>query len=214
MGKSNYDAMRDAMEPEFLKYDQDRMINRFGLTHDREYLYIRFVGMKYRVNRFSGKVEACLRAEEGYVHADYNVSMTIFDVLCCARSGCCLSGRYVPVNSVKNVVQSASLGSGLFEKEGKFFTNKRELLREACEKLGGVPWGNGDVSYEIPLFDFLPVVLQFWDADDEFDAVLKVMWDENILTYMHYETTYFAAAHLLSRLMTLCGQKGDGVWTL
>lgn len=214
MGKSNYDAMRDAMEPEFLKYDQDRMINRFGLIHDREYLYIRFVGTKYRVNRFSGRVEACLQSEEGYLHADYNVSMTIFDVLCRAESGCCLSGRYVPVNSLKNVVQSASLGSGLFEKEGKFFTNKRELLREACEKLGGVPWGNGDVSYEIPLFDFLPVVLQFWDADDEFDAVLKVMWDENILTYMHYETTYFAAAHLLSRLMTLCGQKGDGVWTL
>lgn len=214
MGKSNYDAMRNAMEAEFLKYDQDRMINRFGLIHDREYLYIRFVGTKYRVNRFSGRVEACLRSEEGYAHADYNVSMTIFDVLCCAKSGCCLSGRYVPVNSLKNVVQSASLGSGLFENEGKFFTNKRELLREACEKLGGVPWGNGDVSYEIPLFDFLPVVLQFWDADDEFDAVLKLMWDENILIYMHYETTYFAAAHLLSRLMTLCGQKGDGVWTL
>ena len=167
MGRSNYDAMRDAMEQEFLKYDQSRMIDRFGLVNDREYLYIRFVGTEYRVNRFSGRVEACRKPEGGYVHADYNVSMTIFDVLCCARSGCCLSGRYVPVNSVKNVVQSASLGSGLFEKEGKFFTNKRHLLRAACEKLGGIPWESGDVSYEIPLFDFLPVVLQFWDADDE-----------------------------------------------
>ena len=204
MGRSNYDAMRDAMEQEFLKYDQSRMIDRFGLVNDREYLYIRFVGTEYRVNRFSGRVEACRKPEGGYVHADYNVSMTIFDVLCCARSGCCLSGRYVPVNSVKNVVQSASLGSGLFEKEGKFFTNKRHLLRAACEKLGGIPWERGDVSYEIPLFDFLPVVLQFWDADDEFDAVLKLMWDENILTYMHYETTYFAASHLFSRLMALC----------
>lgn len=204
MGRSNYDAMRDAMEQEFLKYDQSRMIDRFGLVNDREYLYIRFVGTEYRVNCFSGRVEACRKPEGGYVHADYNVSMTIFDVLCCARSGCCLSGRYVPVNSMKNVVQSASLGSGLFEKEGKFFTNKRHLLRAACEKLGGIPWESGDVSYEIPLFDFLPVVLQFWDADDEFDAVLKLMWDENILTYMHYETTYFAASHLFSRLMALC----------
>ena len=44
------------------------------------------------------------------------------------------------------------------------------------------------------------MILQFWDADEEFEAVLKIMWDENILDYMHYETTYFAASHLLSRL--------------
>ena len=63
----------------------------------------------------------------------------------------------------------------------------------------------GDVSYKIPLFDFLPVILQFWDADEEFDSVLKFMWNENILDYMHYETTFFAASHLLSRLTELAG---------
>ena len=36
MGRSNYDAMRDAMEQEFLKYDQSRMIDRFGLVNDRD----------------------------------------------------------------------------------------------------------------------------------------------------------------------------------
>ena len=48
---------------------------------------------------------------------------------------------------------------------------------DACERLGGSPGKVGDVSYTIPLFDFFPVMLQFWDGDDEFGPVLKIMWD-------------------------------------
>ena len=58
----------------------------------------------------------------------------------------------------------------------------------------------GDVSSLIPLFDFMPVMVQFWDADEEFDAVLKIMWDRNTLDFMHFETTFYAAGHLLRRL--------------
>ena len=57
---------------------------------------------------------------------------------------------------------------------------------------------------------FLPVVLQFWDADEEFDAVLKLMWDEHILDYMHYETTYFAAVHLLERVVEEIKREQEG----
>ena len=53
------------------------------------------------------------------------------------------------------------------------------------------------------MFDFLPVTLQFWDADDEFDAVLKIMWDRRTLDFMRYETTYYAAGRLLERLEEL-----------
>ena len=41
---SNYDRMRDAMEREFLRYDQARMIDKFSLAHDPSYLYLNFVG--------------------------------------------------------------------------------------------------------------------------------------------------------------------------
>ena len=58
----------------------------------------------------------------------------------------------------------------------------------------------GDVSYLLPLFFFIPVIHQLWDADDEFDAALKIMWDTNTLDFMHFETTFYAANHLLKRL--------------
>ena len=56
------------------------------------------------------------------------------------------------------------------------------------------------MSSIIPVFDFLPAMLQFWDADEEFDAVLKFMWDYNTTAFMHFETMAFATMHLIDRL--------------
>ena len=201
---SNYDLMRDAMELEFLKYDQQQMIDKFGLDHDAQYLYIRFVGEDHRIGRSTGMVEAYCEKTDSYSHADYNVSMTIFDVLCYSKPHCCLSGEYASINNLKSLVQIAGSGGNMFARETQFLAGKCDRLRAACETLGGSPQAVGDVAYVLPLFPFLPVVLQFWDADEEFDAVLKIMWDENILDYMHYESTYFATAHLFARLKALC----------
>ena len=201
---NNYLRMRDAMEREFLRYPQERMIRQFRLAHDREFLYLNFAGLPYRIHRASGRVSPAGGPERGG-HADYNVSMTIFDVLCCASPGCRLAGRFEPIHSVKGVPRTAAVGSGLFAEAAGYFAGRCAELRDACEQLGGTPSdAAGDVSYRLPRFEFLPVILQFWDADEEFPAGLKWMWDENILDFMHFETTFFAANHLLERLKRLC----------
>ncbi len=51
-------------------------------------------------------------------------------------------------------------------------------------------------------------MLQFWDGDDEFGPVLKIMWDRRTLAFMRYETTYYAAGHLLERLREMMGTEG------
>lgn len=121
---SNYDMMRDRMELEFIKYDQLEMIRKFSLQYDKDYLYLRFIGRVYRINRRNGRVEW------------YSSAVKTF----------------------------------------------------------------GYVSSTIPVFDFLPVMLQFWDADEEFGAVLKFMWDYNTTDFMHFETIAFATMHLIDRL--------------
>ena len=50
------------------------------------------------------------------------------------------------------------------------------------------------------LFSFLPVIVRFWDSDEEFPATLQLLADKNILDYMHYETLMFALSYLLDRL--------------
>ena len=197
---SNYDLMRDRMEVEFVKYDQQEMIRKFGLKHDASFLYLDFAGRSYRIDRARGRVEWYCQARAAYIHANYNESMTIFDVLAWSKPDCHLDGRFVPVSGLRGTTQSASAAGALFSKKASIFAGRTDALRQACLVLGGRPGPVGDVSSTIPLFSFLPVVLQFWDADEEFEAVLKFMWDYNTTDFMHFETIAFATFHLIDRL--------------
>ena len=199
----NYEIARDRAEKAFLQYGQEAMIAKFGLAHDRDFLYIRFLALDYRVDRKTGRVERL----PDLTRAGFREVMTIFDVLCESKPECRLSGEFVRVNDLDGVTRTAYLGADLFNGSAKAFTRRTAELKAACEALGGTPGTVGDVSFRIPVFDFLPVTLQFWDADDEFDAVLKIMWDRRTLDFMRYETTWYAAGRLLERLEELMDQK-------
>lgn len=203
MKQSNYEIMRDMMQTEFLKYDQMHMIHKFHLEYDKQYLYMMFVKRKYRINRNSGKVEW---SEDGFIHttaADYNEAMSIFDVLCYSKDNCHLSGRYDKINNLSGTAQSANPGSSIYVHYEKFFDHKLDLMSRACEQLGGVKMDKGDVAYLLDTFDFLPMILQFWESDEEFPASLKFLWDENIMDYVHFETSFFIVDHVLRRIHEL-----------
>ena len=57
MKVSNYEITRNRMRDEFIKYDQEKMIQKFSLKNDRQYLYLDFMGRPYRINRKNGVVE-------------------------------------------------------------------------------------------------------------------------------------------------------------
>lgn len=206
--QNNYDQMRDQMRGHFLDYDQQEMIRKFALKHDQNHLYIRFFGRDYRVGRADGIVEAAADGRE----ADYNESMTIYDVLCCSQPDCCLSGSFALSGSLKGIIHTGwnAGGGSMFQKSADLFDSNFAYLAEACERLGGTPEGRGDAAYRLPMFDFLPIQFCFWQADDEFPAEIRIFWDTNVLSYMHYETLWFAAGHLMRRLeeeiRKLCGE--------
>lgn len=198
--QSNYEIMRDRMQEKFLEYDQNHMIEKFHLKQDADYLYLKFVGRMYRIHRKSGKVEW---SEDGFISctaAGYNEAMSIFDVLCDSRDDCRLSGRFCSINRLRGTVQSAGPGGTIFSQQALYFDGKAEQVARACQALGGIKEAVGDVSYRLYAFEFLPVVFQFWNSDDEFPAELKFMWDENILDYIHYETAFFIMSHILFRI--------------
>ena len=56
------------------------------------------------------------------------------------------------------------------------------------------------------LFPFLPVVLRFWDADEEFPASMQILTDRNILDFMRYETLMFVRLPCAA-----AGEGGDGL---
>lgn len=201
MSNNNYEKMRDQMRPCFLTYDQEEMIRKFSLRSDSEYLYLAFCGRQYRVSRNSGIVEW---SEDGFqtcTPGDFEESMTIYDVLCYSKPDCCLSGEYAPSSSLKGVVLTRmSAGEVSDHRITRYFDANVQRLEHACVALGGVPEGTGDVAYRIPVFDFLPVRFSFWRSDEDFPAEVRMLWDTNILSFMHFETIWYAAGHLLRRI--------------
>lgn len=196
--RSNYDKARDATAAVFLRYDQAAMIRKFGLSHDADALYITFIARDYRVDRRTGAVTW---ASEDAHTASYNEAMSIYDVLCDSQPLCHLSHEWV------NVASLCSIQGGTLSKDGDFFKNScarfsgdAAALDRACRALGGIPQPKGDVAYQLPLFPFLPLILRFWEADEDFPASMQVLADKNTLDFLHYETLMFALSYLMTRL--------------
>lgn len=206
MAASNYEIMRNQMRGEFTKYDQEKMIRKFSLESDADYIYIDFVSRQYRVNRKNGVVEWSENHFETSVEADYNESMTIYDVICYSKDDCSLSGNYCPANMLKGTVRSAAPGGNMFQKSADGFNGKLKELKAACNILGEEIDMKGDLAARLYPFPFLPIIVQYWEADDEFPANLKFMFDENIMDYMHYETIFFMMGHVLSRIVEIMNE--------
>ena len=203
---SNYEKMKNEMAGAFLRYDQEQMIRRFSLKSDAAYLYLTFVGREYRIDRRSGAVQQVCAV--GAREADYNEAMTIYDVLCYAKAGCHPAGTFVNINNLSSIrTGSLSRNESFFQKTGDFFQGKTALFSSACKALGGTEEKGGDAAFRLEMFPFLPMILRFWDADDEFPASLQILVDRNILSYMHYETMMFAISHIMECLK---GAAGNG----
>lgn len=202
MSLSNYDRTLLDARRRFLGYDQGTMISRFSLASDENYLYISFLGRPHRIRRADALVE-WLDANGTPHEADFESSLSIYDVLCCSAPYCSLSGQFAPINSVAKNYHTKNLGGNVFDGCPAVFAQHPALLEKALITLGGVAEGKGDIAYRVEIFPFLPVRVQFWEADDEFPASLQILWDTNTLQFLHYETTYYAAGHLLRRLREL-----------
>ncbi len=196
---SNYDITRDKAQKQFLTYDIAPMVQKYGLSQDTDFTYISFLQSEYRISRQTGCVERLTGKIP--IQAGFEESMTLFDVLCYAKKDATPAGQFSSVMQLDGVAKSSNPGGNLFQKYANRFQGRSSELKKACEALGGIPYPVGEVAYQIPLFDFLPVVLQFWDADVDFDAQLILKWDNNTLHYMHFETTFYAAGCLLQKIV-------------
>ena len=126
--------------------------------------------------------------------------MTIYDVLCYSKDSCSLSGKFCSINMLKGIVKANPPGVNCFDKTADSFNGKVAALEKACGSFGEKTDLKGDVAVKLYPFSFLPVILQFWEGDEEFPANLKFMFDENILQYIHYETIFYLLEHVTGRI--------------
>ena len=138
----------------FLKYDQDKLIKKYGLKHDEEYLYLKYIGTEYRINRRNGAIEYAT-GEEWTDCREYTVVMTIYDFLCCSGQEILppFTGQWQPVGRFVTAGSSPSTDS-FVEKYARAFSGKVEEVKQACICLGGKQMqrlAGADLTFEMPV---------------------------------------------------------------
>ena len=200
---SNYDRQVDIGRRIFMEYDQDKIIRKFHLLSDHQWIFLDYLNTPYRISRTDGTIEACQNNNRWLECRSYDTVMTIYDLLCYAKNETAptLCGEW---QTIGNFAVGSSPGTGMFTKKyAKQFRNSAEKLKAACKKLDGImqkPMARADVTCLIPVTSFFPVLLQFWDGDEEFEPELVLLWDKNSNQFLNFETMFYLQGDLLDRI--------------
>ncbi len=198
----NYELQVDMAKEIFLQYDQAQMISKFSLKADEKYIYLTYLYTPCRIHRYRGSVEEYI-GKTWQECRNFSTVMTLYDLLCYHKgeNAPALANQWCTVGTF--VITGVTQTDTYTKKYARFFDGKLENLKKAAEKLGGVlktPVAGADLTCKIPVTPFFPVLLQFWEGDEEFPPKLLILWDRNTDQYMHFETTFYLQGDLLERL--------------
>jgi hypothetical protein len=202
---SNYDLQVDIGRKIFLEYDQERLIRKFSLQWDESWIYLTYMNIPCRLHRATGRIDE-MAAAQWIECRNFSTVMTIYDLLC-HHKGDTAPGLFHQWCTVGTFVVTGVTDTGTFTKKAAAkFDGHLEELKAACDKLGGIQekrMAGADITCRIPVTHFFPVLLQFWEGDDEFPAKLQLMWDRNAISFLHFETTFYLQGDLIERLIDL-----------
>lgn len=199
---SNYDLQVDVGKRIFLQHDQQALIRKYALAADENWIYLSYMHTPCRIGRKDGTIQECRQAQ-WWECRNYSTVMTIYDLLCYHQgvNAPVLSGQWC---SVGTFIITGVQDTGTFtRKYASLFDGHVEELKAACGQLGGKlqpRMAGADVTCRIPVTPFFPVLLQFWQGDEDFPAKLMLLWDRNSNHFLHFETTFYLQGDLLERL--------------
>lgn len=198
----NYELQVDIGKQIFLEYDQQLLIRKFRLEADEDYLYLTYLNTPCRLSRKTGAIEAYVEVTWRQCR-NYSTVMTIYDLLCYHKGACApvLQEQWCAVGTF--VVTGVTNTETFTKKYAARFDGHLEQLRAACKCLAGTLqpcMAGADVTCRFQVTPFFPVLLQFWQGDEEFPPKLLILWDRNTDQLMHFETTFYLQGDLLERL--------------
>ncbi len=187
----------------FTQWDHSKISLNFPMIKQDGSCYtLRFLGQQFKLSLLDGSLSRI--ADDGtYRDGSALEYLTIMDMLC-SEKPLQLSGSWCQVSHFKPVSLRSDIAErDLFADYSALFSENIAALPEACRKLGGTEYivnKSADISYKIDLFEFYPIIFQFWDKDDEFPPQIRVLWDVNTMDYLMFETTYYAVTCLFNRI--------------
>ncbi len=124
-----------------------------------------------------------------------------------------ISGEWVSYREFRNAMNFY----GYFKRyvEGAVassFRGRVGELERAARALGGTPYefGTGDLSISFKFFPKVPMLLIFWDGDEELDASSVILFDKNAIDYLDEECLAVCGWVLAEELIKLGGRGYGG----
>jgi hypothetical protein len=177
-GRTNYDMVLDELLAAFLEGREN---------HDEE---VRFLGETWRVGR-EGVYSGALRAD--------SIGAILVLRYLLQRSDRPPEHEWVPYREFREGRNFAPYIKAHIEDHlAREFSGCSEMLKNRIEALGGVECpieSNPDLSMAVPAFPSIPVLLVFWDEDEEFGASFQFLFDrsapwsldmESLAVLLHY----------------------------
>jgi hypothetical protein len=75
-----------------------------------------------------------------------------------------------------------------------------EEFRKKCECLAGIPLDMADAAYAFEITPRIPVVVQFWDKDDEFPAEAKILFDKTVAEHLAPDIIFCLTVEICRRI--------------
>ena len=205
--QSNYDQVIENWRLKFLEMDQEELIRKFQLEADEEFLYIIYFSKRFRIDRKNGFI-----TEDGK-SPGFDTVMNIYNTFYYSAAHPVASGNLVAFRQVKRVYPfEAAYRRTIISRLQELFAGKTEELRKACEVLGGTLLPQGDVGYVLPVFPFLNIAVLFWDKDEEFEAQANMLFDSDIIEFMHEENVVCVAADAVYYLTLAAGMTPEKIY--
>lgn len=178
------------------------------------------------VSRIGGKLTIDDKAMEHIVLPYFNKQILITKDRICDISGNELTrneqtfvyihmaqgGISVPSGSMKSFKEFPNTVSKIISMKDqvelplkKTFASNSETLTLACKKAGGKDvsdqYGSSNLAFQFNAFPKVPVTLLFWNKTDEFEADIKLLFDETIIEHLDIESIMFLSEHLCHMLI-------------
>ncbi len=80
------------------------------------------------------------------------------------------------------------------------FSQDKDAFNACCQNLDGTPLKMADAAYRFQITARIPVAVLFWDADEDFPAEAKLLFDPTIAQHLALDAIYALAVYICERL--------------
>jgi hypothetical protein len=116
-----------------------------------------------------------------------------------------LRNAWVPYRDFRDGARFASyIKANIEDRLAKAFSGNAGLLRERILAVNGVMYrseSRPDVAAALYPFPKVPLLLLFWDKDDEFDAYMQFLFDRSAESYLDLEALAVLLEYTCQKLM-------------